>query len=252
MAARAAAPLRPGYAAHAAGRAPRVASRKQLPLGAARGGPARPARLAGQRALWPQVGRPGGACTARRGCCCRLATAHRRRRQQQANSRSLAARRVQVSSSKGLVELTHVSKSGGTSMCRAAEYNGCSNPSFNVEANCMLKPFHDDPKWSLGTDVQVATQEEPFHVGDGAGLARLPWRAWRWRGLHLCSGRASPAGGNAAGKPSPAPRPWCSCGPSSKPGSAPRLAPLATQQRRSCALATAALPCKSGARCCCP
>ena len=78
--------------------------------------------------------------------------------------------------SKGLVELTHISKSGGTSMCRAAQYNGCSNPAFDVEANCMIKAFQDDPKWSLGTDVKIPSQKELFHVG---GLV-LGWPgAWQ-------------------------------------------------------------------------
>jgi hypothetical protein len=39
------------------------------------------------------------------------------------------------------VEFLHVSKSGGTSMCAVAQQNGCSNPRFDLDGNCLIEIF---------------------------------------------------------------------------------------------------------------
>ncbi len=72
---------------------------------------------------------------------------------------------LQAARSKGLLEFTHISKAGGTSMCKAGEANGCANPGFDIEQNCMVREFHDDPKWSFPQNVTVHTRSEPFEVG---------------------------------------------------------------------------------------
>jgi hypothetical protein len=83
---------------------------------------------------------------------------------------------------KGVVELTHVSKCGGTSMCQLAALNGCrcaageqaaaartatvaqlpdplcplphpcSNPDTSQLGNCLIKFFNDAPLWTVPTD----------------------------------------------------------------------------------------------------
>jgi hypothetical protein len=79
---------------------------------------------------------------------------------------------LQAARSRGLLEFTHISKAGGTSMCRAAEYNGCANPGFDVEQNCMVKAFNDDPKWTFAQQVKVSSRSEPFDVSPHAGCAQ--------------------------------------------------------------------------------
>ncbi|KXZ43926.1 hypothetical protein GPECTOR_77g23 [Gonium pectorale] len=44
---------------------------------------------------------------------------------------------------KRVVEYTHVSKSGGTTLCQLARLNGCRTESFKIENNCLIKDFHD-------------------------------------------------------------------------------------------------------------
>ncbi len=39
------------------------------------------------------------------------------------------------------VEFLHVSKSGGTSLCAAAQRNGCTSKRFDEEGNCMVDIF---------------------------------------------------------------------------------------------------------------
>ncbi|GIL88519.1 hypothetical protein Vretifemale_16486 [Volvox reticuliferus] len=43
---------------------------------------------------------------------------------------------------KGMMEFTHISKSGGTSFCRLAVDNGCQS---DTEWNCLVDAFGDDP-----------------------------------------------------------------------------------------------------------
>ena len=42
------------------------------------------------------------------------------------------------------LELLHISKSGGTSMCQLAKAAGLFNPNANVDANCMVRCRHDE------------------------------------------------------------------------------------------------------------
>jgi hypothetical protein len=42
---------------------------------------------------------------------------------------------------RGVLEFTHISKSGGTSMCHLAQQAGCSTEAFKVERNCMVTVF---------------------------------------------------------------------------------------------------------------
>ncbi|GIM11904.1 hypothetical protein Vretimale_15356 [Volvox reticuliferus] len=45
---------------------------------------------------------------------------------------------------KGMMEFTHISKSGGTSFCRLAVDNGCQS---DTEWNCLVDAFGDDPRY---------------------------------------------------------------------------------------------------------
>jgi len=60
---------------------------------------------------------------------------------------SLAAARRCSLRSRPVMELLHVSKSGGTSMCDLASHANRSNPGFDVNSNCLIPDFHDDPRW---------------------------------------------------------------------------------------------------------
>ncbi|GAX73271.1 hypothetical protein CEUSTIGMA_g725.t1 [Chlamydomonas eustigma] len=46
------------------------------------------------------------------------------------------------------MELLHISKSGGTSMCQLAKDSGFLNPTEDIDGNCLLPFFYDEPKWS--------------------------------------------------------------------------------------------------------
>jgi hypothetical protein len=48
---------------------------------------------------------------------------------------------VDSTQARGAVELQHISKAGGTSMCGLAEANGCSNPHFDEDGNCLIQGF---------------------------------------------------------------------------------------------------------------
>jgi hypothetical protein len=52
------------------------------------------------------------------------------------------------------VELTHISKTGGTSICKLARASGCRNPHASAEGNCMLPAFDDWPLWTRVVAVQ--------------------------------------------------------------------------------------------------
>ncbi|GIM01724.1 hypothetical protein Vretimale_6457 [Volvox reticuliferus] len=45
---------------------------------------------------------------------------------------------------KGMMEFTHISKSGGTSFCRLAVDNGCQ---ADTKRNCLVEAFGDDPRY---------------------------------------------------------------------------------------------------------
>ncbi|EFJ47532.1 hypothetical protein VOLCADRAFT_105092 [Volvox carteri f. nagariensis] len=47
---------------------------------------------------------------------------------------------------KGVVEFTHVSKSGGTSFCQLAKTNGCNTEDFGYH-NCLIEEFDDKPRY---------------------------------------------------------------------------------------------------------
>jgi hypothetical protein len=55
---------------------------------------------------------------------------------------------------RGIVEFTHISKSGGTSMCKLAQNAKCAAESFTQEGNCMVQAFGDNPTWSLEHDFK--------------------------------------------------------------------------------------------------
>lgn len=48
---------------------------------------------------------------------------------------------------KGAVQFLHISKSGGTNLCMAAEQNSCTTEGFSEKHNCLVKEFNDIPRW---------------------------------------------------------------------------------------------------------
>ncbi|KAG2496979.1 hypothetical protein HYH03_004985 [Edaphochlamys debaryana] len=48
---------------------------------------------------------------------------------------------------KGVVEFTHVSRSGGTTFCQLAQRNGCSTEDFRHKENCLIEAFDDAPRY---------------------------------------------------------------------------------------------------------
>jgi hypothetical protein len=56
------------------------------------------------------------------------------------------------------IEFTHVSKCGGTSICKLAAAAGCRNPHTSQADNCMLPMFHDYPVWTRVLTVQHMNQ----------------------------------------------------------------------------------------------
>ncbi len=61
---------------------------------------------------------------------------------------------------RGAVEFTHVSKSGGTSLCKLASESHCASQSFQISRNCMVSEFVDDPTWSLARNVTLQHGQE--------------------------------------------------------------------------------------------
>ncbi|GFR45171.1 hypothetical protein Agub_g6557 [Astrephomene gubernaculifera] len=51
------------------------------------------------------------------------------------------------SANRGAVQFFHVSKSGGTNLCQAAEANGCATQGFDTRTNCLIRDFIDQPRW---------------------------------------------------------------------------------------------------------
>ena len=50
---------------------------------------------------------------------------------------------------RGAVEFTHVSKSGGSSLCYLASQSNCTSESFQLHRNCLVTAFNDEPAWTL-------------------------------------------------------------------------------------------------------
>ncbi|GFR44184.1 hypothetical protein Agub_g5359, partial [Astrephomene gubernaculifera] len=63
---------------------------------------------------------------------------------------------------RGVLELMHVSKAAGTSMCRLAEASGCRALDFGSGRTCLLRQFGDQPRWLNGS----------HHWGELAGVAQ--------------------------------------------------------------------------------
>jgi hypothetical protein len=61
--------------------------------------------------------------------------------------------------SRGIFEYTHVSKTGGTTMCALAGQASCLNPQLNEELNCMIRAFEDEPAWTLEVFAQVQEKQ---------------------------------------------------------------------------------------------
>ena len=57
----------------------------------------------------------------------------------------------QSSAHKGAIQFFHISKSGGTNLCMAAEGNGCATESFDERRNCLIREFSDEPRWAAFT-----------------------------------------------------------------------------------------------------
>lgn len=52
-----------------------------------------------------------------------------------------------AAAAKGIVQFLHISKSGGTNLCMAAEQNSCTTQGFSEKHNCLVKEFNDIPRW---------------------------------------------------------------------------------------------------------
>ncbi len=85
--------------------------------------------------LQKQQPAPAWGATARRAALLALL------RLQLLHQRSAAAR--------GAVEFTHVSKSGGSSLCHLASQSNCTSESFQLHRNCLVTAFNDEPAWTL-------------------------------------------------------------------------------------------------------
>ena len=46
------------------------------------------------------------------------------------------------------LELLHLSKAGGTSMCQLAAASGLKNPAATINANCLVPHLAGEPKWT--------------------------------------------------------------------------------------------------------
>ena len=78
---------------------------------------------------------------------------------------------------KGIVELTHVSKCGGTSMCQLAMRNGCTNPDPSEQGNCNIARLNDQPLWTVPATFMVHGHHallRPYCVYDCKTYLKLP------------------------------------------------------------------------------
>ncbi|KAG2428725.1 hypothetical protein HXX76_011429 [Chlamydomonas incerta] len=62
---------------------------------------------------------------------------------------------------KGMMDYMHVSKSGGTSWCHAAQLNGCTTQRFDKYHVCGVKAFEDKVRWVDGAAHKRLTGHEP-------------------------------------------------------------------------------------------
>ncbi|KAG2449641.1 hypothetical protein HYH02_005173 [Chlamydomonas schloesseri] len=62
---------------------------------------------------------------------------------------------------KGMMDYMHVSKSGGTSWCHAAQLNGCTTQRFDKYHVCGVKAFEDKVRWVDGAAHERITGHEP-------------------------------------------------------------------------------------------
>ncbi|PNW77749.1 hypothetical protein CHLRE_10g450050v5 [Chlamydomonas reinhardtii] len=62
---------------------------------------------------------------------------------------------------KGMMDYMHVSKSGGTSWCHAAQLNGCTTQRFDKYHVCGVKAFEDKVRWVDGAAHQRLTGHPP-------------------------------------------------------------------------------------------
>jgi hypothetical protein len=59
---------------------------------------------------------------------------------------------------RGAVEFTHVSKSGGSSICHLAAQSNCTSQSFKLHRNCLVEAFSDEPAWTLAPGTYLGGQ----------------------------------------------------------------------------------------------
>jgi hypothetical protein len=89
--------------------------------------------------------------------------------------------------SRGIFEYTHVSKTGGTTMCALAGQASCLNPQLNEELNCMIRAFEDEPAWTLEVFAQV---QEKQVSRPGRCVRWNAWpAAWPWAPQHRAESR---------------------------------------------------------------
>lgn len=67
--------------------------------------------------------------------------------------RHLYLRHRVTASSRLAVEFAHVSKSGGTTLCRLAQHNGCRTQGFALDTNCLITDFQDQVRHAAGGDL---------------------------------------------------------------------------------------------------
>ena len=63
--------------------------------------------------------------------------------------------------SRGILELLHVSKSGGTSVCQLAKEEGLYNPYSTLDHNCIVPNLDLDPKWTRRQEGEDPTRVWP-------------------------------------------------------------------------------------------
>ena len=87
---------------------------------------------------------------------------------------------------KGNVELTHVSKCGGTSMCQLAMKNGCRNPDPSTLGNCLISKLNDGPLWTVPTYFfhnEHSVTLRPFCVYTCSAWLKYSERNCKYRGM---------------------------------------------------------------------
>ena len=104
----------------------------------------------------------------------------------------------QSSAARGAVEFTHISKSGGSTLCILAKEAQCSSQNFTLHRNCMIAAFEDDPAWSLRRNVTVgdgSVDLNPFCRCPGLPRPwRMSWISTAEMAVESCPGLAPPGG----------------------------------------------------------